>query len=453
MTLYPYQVEGVRRLVNQRCVLFADDMGLGKTVQAAVAMRQLFDADAIRRVLVVCPVSIMRNWRKEIVRWAPGLPAVLYEGAHRYGMLEGNARILIGSYETITEDLRRPTCNGRAFCDIGLDLLVLDEAQRIKAPGSFRSRILSRILSARRWALSGTPLENHPRDLNSILRFLFPNEYATGESINDLELMLQLRTSCLMRRTKDEVEIQLPARTVSYIPVQLCPDQASEYEQTLANVRSSLVGARSKSAVSSGLLAGLQKLRRITAVSGSGSSAKLDLISDELEVLAELGEKTVVFSSYANLALPVALDRLKRYRPVLFTGAMTQHDRELAHRSFTDNPNCLVMCASLRSAGVGLTWTVARHVYHLDLWWNPQAIRQAEDRVHRIGQRQPVFLRRLVAERTIDEGIVSLLESKDDLFRFVIDGAAPTPREQRLDSLLNLVGLRRQDLEEDALQD
>lgn len=451
MDLYPFQREGIQQLIGRRCILLADDMGLGKTVQAAVALKELFQTQSIRRALIVCPVSLSRNWRRELRVWADGIPAVLYEGADRHGMLEGNAPILIGSYESVADDLRRATKDGRTFCDMGIDLIILDEAQRIKDPASIRSRVLARVLAGRRWAITGTPLENHPRELNSILRFLFPNEFLNSEDCDDLALMLLQRDRAMIRRTKAEVGIQLPELLTAYSTVQLTPDQAAEYERTLASVRRSVLNAASNNELTVNLLGGLQNLRRITTVSSNGSSAKLDLIEEEIETLAERQEKVVIFSSFSNIALDHAVQRLSRFRPVRFTGAMTQAEREFAHQRFMDDPRCLVMCASLRAAGVGITWTVARYVYHLDLWWNPQVLRQAEDRLHRIGQECQVIVKRLIAENTIDEGIVTLLETKNDVFRFVVDGdPIATVHRDTLEQLLSLLGARRDDLTKGA---
>jgi SNF2 family DNA or RNA helicase len=422
-------------------------MGLGKTVQAAVAIKELFDTHSIRRVLIVCPLSLSRNWRREIKTWAGALPVVMYEGADRYGMLNGNAPILVGSYETVAADLRSATSEGQLFCDIGVDLIILDEAQRIKDPDSTRSRVLGRVVSARRWAISGTPLENHPRELSSLLRFLFPNEFSDKVTLDDLSLMLARRDFCMVRRTKDEVGLQLPPRTTDYVPIALTPDQAAEYDRALLEVQQAVLASPSRSELAARLLSGLQKLRRIAAISANGCSAKLDYIEEKAEELRSSGEKLIVFSSFPNLALKEVSKRLARFGPVLFTGEMSQDEREAAHERFLKDPECGVMCASLRAAGVGFTWVVARYVYHLDLWWNPQVIRQAEDRIHRIGQSQPVFLRRLVAERTIDEGIAILLERKEALFRRVVDDEAIEPQtDLPIDHLLGLIGLRPQEI-------
>jgi len=427
--------------------LLADEMGLGKTVQAIRGLAQLFAWQAICRVLVVCPVSLLRNWRREIHRWAPAMPAVIYEGGDRYGMLEGHAPLLIGSYDTVVGDLRRKTSDGSKFADIGLDVIVLDEAQRIKSPSGLGSRVLSRLVAARRWAITGTPLENHPRELSSILRFLFPNEFDEESSLDDAATTLALRDRCLVRRLKSQVASQLPSKTVVDTPIELLPEQAAEYSRVCLEVTESVKTAATRGLAKTKLLGGLQALRRIAAISRSGESSKIDFVADEVEELADRDEKVVIFSSFPNLVFPHLARRLEVHGTVQYTGKMSLEERECAHRSFMEDPAVRVMCASLKAAGTGLTWTVASHVYHMDIWWNPQVLRQAEDRVHRIGQTKPVLVKRLYSDGTIEQGIIELLLAKQDLFDFLIEeksGDANRPRF--FEQLLALIGLKMGDL-------
>ena len=443
VTLYPFQEEGVAQLLQRRCVLFGDEMGLGKTVQSAVAIKRLFQQGAIHRVLVVCPSSLCRNWRKELRTWVPEIPAVIYEGGDRHGMLFGNAKILIGSFETVAMDLSRPTFEGRVYCDPGFDLLILDEAHRIKDAKSNKALILCAVLAARRWALTGTPLENHPSELASILRFLNPNEFMEDDALQDESLLLKYRDLCLFRRTKQQVGLQLPPKRVITINVALSPSQASEYENTLMTLRENLSAVTDLRAMAGLLLSGLQALRRIAVIASDGESSKLDLLDDEVAELIERNEKVVVFSTFANLVLPAVQQRLGKYGAVSYTGSMSVEERELSHKQFLEDPNVMVMCASLRAAGVGLTWVVAVNVYHLDLWWNPQAMRQAEDRVHRIGQTQNVLVRRLISEDTVEDGIATLQQVKQDIFDLIIN-ESPTGTEapKDMNDLLSLIGLK-----------
>ncbi|BDU68720.1 hypothetical protein GETHOR_08210 [Geothrix oryzae] len=440
MGLYPFQSEGVRNLVTRRCILLADEMGLGKTVQTVIALEQLFQQGAIRRVLIVCPSSLCINWKNEIAKWGT-FPAVIYQGSDRFGMLEGHAPVLIGSLETITSDLQRPTWHGEGFFDIGIDVLVIDEAQRIKAPEGIRSKVLSKLVAPRRWAITGTPLENHPRELASILRFLAPNEFLTANDLNDAEKILFQTDQLMLRRTKSEVGLQLPEKVVARIGIALTPEQGSEYALARMNLLNSLQEARSVASATICILQGLQELRRIAVISSDGASSKFDLIEEEMEEIAARGEKAVIFSSFANIALPHIASRLVKYGALLYTGSMTREQREHAHEQFLNDPKCKVMCASLRAAGVGLTWTVASHVYHTDNWWNPQILNQADDRVHRIGQRKPVFIKRLIAEGTVEDAIEDLLSAKEDLFSYVVDDRQMKPTDSpKFSTLLSLVG-------------
>ncbi len=451
MTLYPFQEEGVRHLLLRRSVLLADEMGLGKTIQAAVALRRLFSQEAIRRVLIVCPASLCRNWRQELRQWCPGAPVVLYEGADRFGLLTGGAPILISSYDTVAADLSAATSRGGCFADLDVDVVILDEAQRIKDPKSVRAAVLAKVMAPRRWAITGTPLENHPRELASILRFLHPNELADDSALNDAVLILSLRDQSLVRRTKETVGLQLPAKTIACVPVPLSPAQAAEYAQKLAEVTQAVSRAGSMASASSALLAGLQSLRRIASVASTGDSSKLDLLEEEIPELVEEGRKVVIFSSFAGLVLPVVAQRLERHGTVLYTGAMTQEEREVVHRRFLEDRHTHIMCASLQAAGVGLTWTVASYVYQFDLWWNPQVLRQAEDRVHRIGQTRPVLVKRLIADGTIEDGIQQLLEAKTRIFEYVIENAKGVAADaSSIEGLLSLIGLRLGDLNASA---
>ncbi|MFC1816512.1 DEAD/DEAH box helicase [Thermodesulfobacteriota bacterium] len=447
MQLYPFQKEGKEHLLMRPCMLLADDMGLGKTVQAVVAISSLFAAKSIRRVLILAPMSLIYNWRSELHKWAPELPVVLYQGADRYGMLYGAAPVLLGTYETVVSDLRKATLNGNNFVDIGVDLLVIDEAQLIKDPTTVRSRIICKILAGRRWALTGTPLENRPLELASILRFLYYNEFSESHELKNYTKILSLLELSMLRRTKAEVGLQLPPKTVTNISVCLTPDQAAEYEHKCISLRTAILKAPDINSATAQLLGGLQELRRIAAISINGDSSKIDFVDDEIDEIVASGEKVVIFSSFANKPLPLLVARLQRHKPLLFTGSLSKEDRQSVHEQFVQDSSRQVMCASIKAAGVGLTWSVACYAYEMDLWWNPQTMKQAEDRLHRIGQTVPVLIKRLVAANTIDEGIGELLQKKENIFDFVVEGKSPvTANVSSLESLLNLVGLKLQDV-------
>jgi len=419
LTLYPYQKEGAQELVKRRCVLLADEMGLGKTVQGAVAINILFEQKAIKRALIVCPGPLTRNWIHEIKKWTDNIHPVLYEGLDRHGLLMGSAKVLVSSIETLTNDLLIPTSNGKKYYDIGIDLILLDEAQRIKGFSALRSLVMSKILSARRWAFSGTPLENCPTELASILRFLVPNEVGIDESEIDQEKLFKLRDLLMIRRTRRSINIALPPKNKINKILSLSPSQSSEYDAEIQNIKNVLKNINRNPRSNNTIVSCLNELRRICLISRNDESSKCDLLQEEVGEVCET-EKVVIFTSFPNLIYPILAKRLKKYGCVLFTGTMTNEEKNIAHNKFLNDINSRVMLASLKAAGVGITWTVASVVYHLDVWWNPQASLQAEDRVYRIGQNKPVTVKQLACGDTIEESILKLQETKKEIFNIMI---------------------------------
>ena len=434
-SLYAFQKTGVARLLKSVSLLLADDMGLGKTVQALVALGCLFKSGAVRRAIIICPTSLLANWRKEANKWLPEQGALVYRGPDRFGLLDSRVPILLTSFETITQDWRQPSTDGLTFFPTDFDLIIVDEAQNLKNPRSRRSTIISRALIPRRWALSGTPMENRPEELGSVFRFLSPNEFPDLESFSDYGSILRLRDRMMLRRSKKEVLNDLPEKVVSEVYVEMNPAQKSEYSTEFGAIRArlkSLQGQKSP-ARRTAILGAIQRLRRICVLAPrSEDSGKLDYLEEEMEKLASAGEKAVVFSTFANEVLSVGAKRLERFGVALFRGKMTLKERDDAACRFLNEKSCSVMLASTKAAGVGLNWTVPRHVYQLDLWWNPQVLSQAEDRVHRIGQTRGVIVKRLVAADSIEEGILRLLNRKQAIFDMVVQDETVSTVDEHL---------------------
>jgi len=354
-------------------------------------------------------------------------------------LLGSNAKLLIASYETIARDLWDETRSGEVFVDIGIDLLVLDEAQRVKNPESRAAKVLRKLCAARRWALTGTPLENRPSELGSVLGFLRPNESDQLVSSSGLPEVLRQRDQLMLRRTKKDAALELPPKAVGYIRIEMSAEQKAEYDEALSPLRKRVRDGSLRSESSVSLLATLNQLRLLAASSSSGSSGKLSYLEELLaEVFAE-PTKAIIFSSFPNKVFPHLAHQLERYGVVQYSGDMSIEEREESHQSFMENPDVRVMLASLRAAGTGLTWTSASHVFHMDLWWNPQALNQAEARAHRIGQILPVVCQRLVCDSSIDVGIAELLLRKEGVFDTVVEGDAECEEHVDRRSLLALI--------------
>jgi len=423
-TLYGYQKDGVMKLVSSPKFLLADDMGLGKTVQIIVSIESLFKANAIKRALIVCPVSLQTNWKKEMSIWAPNRDCMIYRGDYRFGLLESDISVLIASYETITNDWKIKSNKGTKFFETDFDLIVVDEAQKLKNADSLRTRILSKSLIPRRWAITGTPLENRPEEIGSIFKFLEPNEFIEKKSLSNYSKLLEMRNDIMLRRSKKDVLTDLPEKVEMEILLEMTPVQRERYYYEINLIKNRLKEANSLEKRMAILLKGIQVLRRLSVVSDgvNQESGKADYLIHEIEKIKSIGEKAVIFSSFANLTLPFFEDLLEKYGCVKYVGAMSAEEREEENTKFMKDPNKCVMLASLMAAGVGLNWVNANHVYHTDIWWNPQIISQANDRVHRIGQEKGVFVKKLISEGSIEQNILGILDSKKDLFELVVEG-------------------------------
>jgi SNF2 family DNA or RNA helicase len=222
---FPYQASGVRALISKRSLLLADEMGLGKTIQAIAALRCLFAVGAVRVALVVVPAGLVLQWRREFRLWAPELRllTVLGSSGARHALRRGKARVYIASYETVRNDLG---CNGPG--DHDWDVVIIDEAQRIKNPDADISRAVKRLPRRYGWALSGTPLENSLDDLISILDFVAPGRFRPGTFALGLRRLLG---EVQLRRRRAEVLHDLPPKLPVQVLVDLEPRQRLAYER------------------------------------------------------------------------------------------------------------------------------------------------------------------------------------------------------------------------------
>lgn len=444
--LLSYQLDGVRALLDRDRILLADDMGLGKTVQAIAAMRILCRQGQVTHVLLVVPASLINQWRREIDKWAPELRQMPIRGTstERAWQWRAEAHVTIVSYETLRTDFTdNPDSPPRRRI---WDLVILDEAQKIKNRDVEVSRESKGLRRRRSWAMTGTPLENKVEDLASILEFVDhadggpPMHFVPGPELFARHAQLQLR------RRKSDVLLQLPPKQVIEITLPLLPRQQQSYTRA---EREGIVElkARGETIQVQHILELITRLKQICNIDpASDESAKLADVRERLRVLDEEGHRALLFSQYTDDTFGVAAiaRELSEFRPLTFTGGMSGAARDQTIREFKENPLHKILILSLKAGGVGLNLQEASYVFHIDRWWNPAVERQAEDRSHRMGQLVPVTVFKYTCEATIEERIQAILASKQQLFDEIIDDVSlDVASRLTSDELFGLFGLTR----------
>ena len=434
--LRPYQREGLNWLQFLREFRFggilADDMGLGKTLQAlAHLLVERASGRADRPSLVVAPTSLVFNWRHEAQRFAPQLKVLALQGPRRSEQFAAIAAhdLVITTYPLLARD--RQALLGQAY-----HLLILDEAQVIKNPKAQASRVVRALDARHRLCLTGTPMENHLGELWSLFDAVLPGLLGDSKRFarlfrtpiekhhNDAvaqRLRRRIRPF-LLRRTKQQVAAELPDKTEIVQRIALDGRQRELYETVRlavhGRVRSEIERqglARSQIVVLDALL----KLRQVCCdprlvdseqARAVGASAKLEMLMQLLPEMVAEGRRILLFSQFTSMLSlieesvnEVGIDYLK------LTGRT--RDRQTPVQRFQAGAAPLFLI-SLKAGGVGLNLTAADTVIHYDPWWNPAVERQATDRAHRIGQRQAVFVYKLICSGTVEEKMQAMQQRK-----------------------------------------
>ena len=441
-TLYPYQAEGIRFAFEAGKVLVADEMGLGKTVQAIGTAELYRQNNMAASVLIVCPTSLKYQWKKEIERFT-GAEAVVIEGVHtrRRELYSDEAYYKIVSYHTLANDIK-------VFGTLRFDMLIMDEVQRLKNWNTQISQAARRIESDYSVILSGTPLENRPEELYSVMQFV--DQYALGPyhefvdrhvtvsptgrvtGYRNLAQVSARLKGCMIRRRRSEVEIQLPERTDKILYVPVTPQQSALHDEC-RSVVARLVGKWQRYRFLSEkdrkrLLMLLSRMRMVcdstfvvdqSTRSDTKVSEALQLVKDVIE---SGDEKIVIFSQWERMTRIVAeeLDRASiRYE--YLHGSVSAGRRRNLTDSFNTDPDVRVFL-STDAGSTGLNLQAASIVINLDLPWNPAVLEQRISRVFRMGQRRNVQVINMVSAGTIEERMLSTLEFKNDLFAGIFDG-------------------------------
>jgi SNF2 family DNA or RNA helicase len=437
--LFPYQQTGIEMLVREPAVLLADEMGLGKTIQAIGALRVLAARGECGAALVVVPSGLVLQWRRQFRHWAPelGLSTVIGPASDRLRAWRAPAQMFIVGYESLRSDfwLNAPGAPGRREWDV----VVLDEAQRIKTAHSELAGAVKRLSRVRSWALTGTPLENRLDDLLSVLDFVAPGRFDPKQKAVGLRRLL---AEVQLRRRRRDVLQDLPPKTSSTVRLDLGRRQRAAYVRAEEEGIVRLEAMRRELRITHVLELILRLKQICNFCPETGESAKLDDMLSRIETVVGAGEKALVFSQF--VAEPFGTRRLAqelaRFEPLVLAGDVHPAARAARIAEFERDPSRPVLLLSLRAGGVGLNLTSASYVFHFDRWWNPAVEAQAEDRAHRIGQERPVHTYAYLCERTIEERIQEILEAKRALFADVVDGvSASALRRLDLDTLLAAV--------------
>ena len=422
--LRSFQDVGIQWLVQRGAAILADDMGLGKTAQALLALQVLLLDGVIRSALIICPKSLVANWESECRKWVPAL-TVLRAVPRRHDVEQtwlailGRSHLVIASYEQL-----RPL--PAALRDSQIELVVADEAHRLRRSQAQLVRTFRHMHASRFWALTGTPIERHPLDLATILSLLEPSRFSARSAVIESELRSSARPY-ILRRLKKDVLAELPKVLETKEAIELSSAQRQAY---------SAVQSRPLDRTSNDVLHRLSLLRSICDVdSESDASSKIDRIVEILLAVQKSGERAIVFS-YLLRPLQLLYKRLLQHDPpitaLLLTGENSADNRTEILQQFRSDAGIVVLLCSSRVGGEGLTLTEANHVIFLNEWWNPSANAQARDRVVRLGQERIVHVHRFRCRNTVEYLLDSILEEKERTFASIVDALV---KEVRLDGV------------------
>lgn len=412
---FPYQYEGIGWLFSRSSALLADEMGLGKTMQTITAIRLLVRGGQARRVLLVCPKPLLPNWQREFRTWAEELPFVVVEGDTERRKLTWTmpgVPVLIANYESLVRDFA--AFNEGEFPKF--DLVVLDEAQRIKNRTSRTAETMRALPRRRSWALTGTPIENRPEELGALYEFI---EVIPPNGTPDLKQLQTLAKEFILRRTKDLVMKDMPPRLDRDEILELSPGQRYAYDQAEKEGIVHLNELGDQISVQH-VFELVLRLKQITNWDPlTNESTKLDRLDADMEEIAASGGKAILFSQWTK-TIDWLATRMEPYGALVYHGGVPTKQREPILDQFKNDPTKHILLMSYGTGAVGLNLQFAGYVFLYDRWWNPAIEDQAINRAHRIGCKSQVIVTRFICKDTIEERIDRVLREKRELFATIL---------------------------------
>lgn len=458
--LREYQQQGISWLVDQPSALLADEMGTGKTVQALNALRLLFREGKISSALIVCPPSVIgsidlsiktgtsEGWNGHFYHWASELEVAVIRGGNqeqRKLAWKRQFHVYITTYDTLRTDIRNQVltdCNK-------FDCIILDEAQKIKNRDTKTSQAVRYLQSEYRWALTGTPIENSLDDVKSLFAFIRPGTFRGG--VNDSpEAVKEAITPYMLRRLKRNVLPELPDKVRQEDWLDLDKHQKAEYDRALQAGRRKIetsIGVEKTIQVRQHIFELLAELKQICNFAKErAESPKTELLLEYVETIAAKKKKVLIFSQYRKEGtdkIAKLLDR-RKIQYVVYTGEVSNQQRDQAVGDFRSNPDITVFLATIQTAGSGINLTEATYVIHFDHWWNPATMQQAEDRTHRIGQKYRVTVYSFWMKSTVEKRIKEKLVEKRLLVETTVDELAVEAMENALstEDWLDIFGIK-----------
>ncbi len=394
----------------------ADDMGLGKTLQTIMLLQSLIDEGKIKRAIIVCPVSILYNWKNELEKFS-SLKWGIFYGEERE--IPDGVQVLLTSYGLMKKE------SLGAFAQEDFDVLIFDEVQHLKNIRSLGANAARKLKAKFRVCLTGTPVENDLAEFYNIMDLCVPGVWGdlslVRSSSKSKNRLLARRTvkPFILRRTKEQVLKELPEKVENHVFLDFTDGEREAYDKRIEAVRANMSNPAFSKRYGE-VLKSLLELRQLCLWQKQGaglSSTKVDFLMENLEQLIDEGHKVLVFSQFTTY-LDVIQDKIRArsWKLARIDGSQTIKKRTEQVEKFQQG-DAQVFLISLKAGGFGLNLTAASYIFLMDPWWNPAVERQAVDRAHRIGQENKLTVYRPLIKNSVEEKVLILQEAKRELFR------------------------------------